>query len=154
MQVPNKKHSINQPAGWVLRLLPQNEKELIERHFNFYEKLRLGIYQPHTEAQRRFLDVLTGKRRPTTDHEHAYTNYRQSIIAETKRKNSQEENRIAANRPHDIHSAVDKLRQSRHKIPGHSSETGKRYIDEPLGTREDYKRDRGRISGEAAKYKL
>ena len=26
-------------------------------------------------------------------------------------------------------------------------------IDEPLGTREDYKRDRGRISGEAAKYK-
>ena len=27
-------------------------------------------------------------------------------------------------------------------------------IDEPLGTREDYKRDRGRISGEAAKYKL
>ena len=135
----NKQNSINQPAGWVLRLLPQKEKELIERHFNFYEKLRLGIYKPHTEAQQHFLDVLSGKRRATSLHEHAYTNYRQQIIAAAKRKNSREERRRAVNKPYDVHSVVDKLRQSRHKIPGRSSGNGKRYIDEPLGTRDGWK---------------
>lgn len=45
---------------------------LLDRHFAFYEELRLQRRRPKTKAQREFQDAAWGAKEPETDHEKAY----------------------------------------------------------------------------------
>ena len=52
--------------------LSRDERGLLQRYGRWLTALAAGTIQPFTDAQRRFLEVVKGKRDPTTSHEIAW----------------------------------------------------------------------------------
>jgi len=59
--------SLGQLTSW--------DRRLIERHLPFYQSLAQGRRQPSSEAQKRFVEAVSGQAEPTTQHEIAYLRF-------------------------------------------------------------------------------
>lgn len=59
----------------ILRKLSVIDRELIIKHYVFYEKLETGKFKAETEAQKRFVNVCIGVTCAYTEHEKAYLAY-------------------------------------------------------------------------------
>jgi len=55
--------------------LTNYERQLLEKHKDFYEDLNHGRRKPTTEAQKHFLLVCRGQAPPETEHEFAYMHF-------------------------------------------------------------------------------
>ena len=51
------------------------DRALLEKHLRFYQQLHSGERVPNTEAQIHFVQVCSGRLRPRTQHEIAYTRF-------------------------------------------------------------------------------
>jgi hypothetical protein len=63
-------------AGWS-----ESDRRLLLAHYVFYRALDSGSRLPTTAAQEHFLSVCRGTKPPQTDHEHAYTRFKQIVGA-------------------------------------------------------------------------
>ncbi len=124
---------------------------LIDRHLKFYQTLNDGSRKPDTAAQVHFVKVCRGALLPETDHERAYMAYRQS---KAKQEYNTEEPAIRSKptvgqKPRPAYKKPP-LRTFAQPQPNRSQAAGtkpvsqpnwKRFIDEPLGTRDDFRKD-------------
>ena len=137
--------------------LTSNQVALIARHYKFYRQLDLGDRMPTTELQRQFVEVCRGGRQAVTPHEIAYMEFkraREKGAAEKKKigaRGSEEKTthrQSAKAKPSSVARAQPGRpsinRENIHLVDPRASKPWARYIDEPLGSREDFKRDSGR----------
>ena len=137
--------------------LTSDQVALIGRHFKFYRQLDLGERTPETEAQRHFVEVCRGRKSAVTPHEFAYMEFKRSRekgAPENKKFGDQRETDKKAHRlstkakpPSFVRAgsarpAID--RKNVHLIDPRASKPWARHINEPTGSREDFKRDSGR----------
>jgi hypothetical protein len=59
--------------------LPDRERELLLRHYDFYISLASGARPPATDAQRHFVAVCRGETEPVTDHERAFLDFKKLV---------------------------------------------------------------------------
>ena len=122
--------------------LTLREMDLLEPCANALWELELGKRHPHTALRKHFVDVCKKRAEPSTEHEVAYLKWRRlgrpdlgklrrRLIAQSKC--DQELKKITEQA-----KARDAAERGRQCL----TESFKRYIDEPLGTREDFKKDR------------
>jgi hypothetical protein len=125
-------------------------RKLIGRYLSFYQSLDLGSRKPATDQQRRFVAVCRGKLPPITDHEHTYLWWRK--ISNRKLPSTTPGSASPADPdPRDLRLRLGKpfipsgAREGRRPPPGRWADPKPyaRFISEPLGTREDFKRDSG-----------
>src|SRR4051794_29549480 len=62
-------------AREIVRLSPQ-ERELLTRHYDFYQSLASGSRRPTTPRQKHFVAVCRGAAGPATEHERAWLSFR------------------------------------------------------------------------------
>ena len=58
-----------------------DDRRLLVAHYPFYRSLDTGDRVPVTVAQRHFLAVCRGTAAPETDHERAYSRFKQIVVA-------------------------------------------------------------------------
>ena len=137
--------------------LTPNQSELIGRHYRFYRELDLGERTPKTELQKQFVEVCRGRKPAVTPHEIAYMAFKRS-----REKGAPEKPKSKAQRTSEkcMHRLSAKVRPSSfvkadsarpainqeniHLIDPRAAKPWTRHIEEPLGSREDFKRDSGR----------
>lgn len=117
---------------------------LIDRHLKFYQSLDDGSREPDTAAQVHFVRVCRGALRSETDHERAYMAYRQS-------KSIQEDNTEEPpirQKPQPTYKKPPIRTFPQPQPPSQAPGTKPVsppdhgiFIDEPLGTRDDFKKD-------------
>ena len=165
------------------KLIPLSERELalVHKYGPFYRELDGGHRTAETEAQKHFIAVCRGRAEAETPHEIAYMKFRElelnnrkmggrlqklrnagsfgsgasasrAIKAETVRKTS-----VKAPAPRDSSNpmpvATPKSGASS-LTPKREAPSYARFIDEPLGTREDFKKDSGQNWGRAQRPKF
>ena len=64
-----------EPIITVKATFTDAEKELLHKNLAFYEELELGTRAPTTKAQEHFVNVINGKDKPRTQHEHLFLRY-------------------------------------------------------------------------------
>lgn len=132
--------------------LTSDQLALIERYYTFYRQLDLGERTPKTELQRQFVEVCRGRKPAVTPHEIAYMEFKRSREkrkSREQRTSEQRTHRLSAKarpsssmRANPARPAID--RASIHSVDPSAPKPWVRYIDEPLGSREDFKKDSGR----------
>ena len=114
---------------------------LIDRHLDFYQSLDDGSRTPNTEAQEHFVRVCRGDLPSKTDHELAYMAFRRHEMKQQKKPEDKPPQR-QLKKP--VPRQFAKPRPSTGRAVGTkpiATPDWKRFIDEPLGTREDFKKD-------------
>jgi len=61
--------------SWMKHLFSEEEYQLLNKYFHFYRSLDTGKKIPVSKAQKRFVEVCRGRKRPYTPHENAYMKY-------------------------------------------------------------------------------
>lgn len=137
--------------------LTSRQVALIGRHYEFYRQLDLGDRTPTTALQWQFVEVCRGRRQAVTPHEIAYMEFKRSrqngapgkqesrAEPQGKKKTHRLSRKakpasFASTKP--ARSSID--RKNIHSVDPRASKPWARHIDEPLGSREDFKRDSGR----------
>ena len=117
---------------------------LIAPYMKALQELDRGVRAPGTAAQMHLVEVCRGAARPVTTYERAYMGWRakeqQRLKLELEAQASQKELRTSGGNQAAI------TRSS--LVPGRSSDPKPygRFVPEPLGSREDFERDRDRKS--------
>ncbi len=136
--------------------LTSHQVALIGRHYEFYRQLDQGERTPTTELQRQFVEVCRGRRQAVTPHEIAYMEFKRSRQkgasgkqeSRAEQPGKKETHRLsrkakpasyASAKP--VRSSID--RKNIHLVDPRASKPWARHVDEPLGSREDFKRDSG-----------
>ena len=137
--------------------LTADELRLIGRHLTFYRALDLGLRTPETESQRNFVEVCRGQRPAATVHEIVYMKFKRlregkpseeprsggqgQRKQETKAPGSKEERSTRTTRG----GATGAIgRGNIHLIDPRAPKPWTRRIEDPLGSREDFKKDSAR----------
>ena len=120
--------------------LSLHEKDLIDKHLHFYKSLDQGTRIPNTDAQRDFIAVCKKKRKPTTEHEIAYSKYIGIYSPEAEVALSQKEilaiqeslneNQIKSKRNLGEEFNKDKGQSSKIRANGKGAKTAKRMAGE------------------------
>lgn len=125
---------------------------LIAPYIKALQALDQGVRVPQTAMQRHFVEVCRGAARSTIEYERLYLEWR---ALERRRLKLKAEGRvrqreIRSNRSTEITSAPPKL------VPGRWSDPKPyaRFVAEPLGMREDFKRDSGANFASSRRNKL
>jgi len=112
---------------------------LIAPYIKALQELDRGVRVPRTAAQRHFVQVCRGAAQPATAYERAYMKWRakEQRILKLERQAPQRE--LRRTQGHEAAATAPKA------IPGRWSDPKAyaRFIAEPLGTREDFKKDTG-----------
>jgi len=125
---------------------------LIASYVKALQELDRGVRVPRTALQVHFVEVCRGGALPTTAYERAYLAWRakeqQRLKVELEEQARRRE--LHGNRGHETTVASSK------PVPGCWAEPKPyaRFVVEPLGTREDFKRDRGANFAAARRNKL
>ena len=114
--------------------LTREQKKLIKKHLTFYNQLSSGERKPTTAMQIHFVGVCNGKHKPKTKHEIAYLAFLNSCELHGRR--SEQVRPISNNL-----SNPSRKERLIHEVDPRAPKPWSRYISEPLGTREDFKRD-------------
>ena len=157
-----RKSAVNRGArltmnGRHVQSLSDHQRELLWKYLDHYMVLAARKKKPQSPSGYRFLSVCDGKEEPQTDHEIAFVAYRKDLAekaaqlrtaqrqpppsVELRKKVVLEGNFHVGSRPV---SSPTPLRST----PGFA-----RKIAEPLGSREDFKRDSARNWARAVKPK-
>lgn len=135
--------SLSEPSlRMKLRDLPftRRQKKLIQKYLRFYNQLSSGQRKPTTAAQVHFVEVCNGKYEPHTEHKVTYLVYREACDMQDRRsKKSQRARKPIANQQRSVTQ-----QRPIYKVDPRAPKPWSRYIDEPLGSREDFKRDSAR----------
>lgn len=138
----------------TMGVLTPEERALIDKHKQFYLDLAEGRRKPKTAAQLHFVAVCKGRLAPKTDHERAFLRWKE-LIRENERaaqklysqqpvKNKAKPSQ-SGKKPHNpsaAEQAASKVREER--LREMYEKPHARFVDEPWGTRADWKRDFGR----------
>ena len=110
------------------------------------QELDRGVRVPQTALQVHFVEVCRGGAQPTTAYERAYLAWRGKEQQRLKLDAEEQAGRRRLNGSRGNETAV----VSPKLVPGRWSDPKPyaRFVAEPLGTREDFKRDRGKGRGE------
>ena len=146
--------------------LTSDELGLIGRHLTFYRALDLGLRTPETELQRNFVEVCRGHRPAATVHEIAYMEFKRirqgkpseepcsrgqrAYKPKTKAPGSKEQRTGSTTRGPAI-GAIG--RGNIHLIDPRAPKPWTRRTEEPLGSREDFKKDSARNRSQARRPK-
>jgi hypothetical protein len=113
---------------------------------------RPSVRVPQTAMQRHFVEVCRGAARPETAYERLYLEWRalEQTRLKLKAQDRVRQREIRSNRSTGIPSVPPKL------VPGRWSDPKPyaRFIAEPLGTREDFRRDSGANFASSRRNKL
>jgi uncharacterized protein YifE (UPF0438 family) len=137
--------------------LTPHQSALVGRHYKFYRQLDLGERTPKTELQKQFVEVCRGRRPAVTPHEVAYMAFKRSREKGAPEKPKSKAQRASDKRMHRLSakartspfaradSARPAINQKNiHLIDPRAAKPWTRHIEEPLGSREDFKNDSGR----------
>lgn len=149
------------------------ESILIAKYLWFYRQLDTGERAPTTDGQRHFVAVCRGEMRPLTEHEFAYLAYKseepqrrqelaarlaakRSAVPELEGEAARKKDRARADRANRDAKRKKALKQIErratdrdHTVPIHeidprAAAPWAAYVEEPIGSRDDFKKDRGR----------
>lgn len=113
---------------------------LIAPYIKAFQELDRGVRVPQTALQVHFVEVCRGGAQPTTAYERAYLAWRAKEQRRLKLEAEEQARRreLHSNRGHETAAVSPK------PVPGRWSDPKPyaRFVAEPLGTREDFKRDR------------
>lgn len=112
---------------------------LIAPYLKALRELERGVRVPQTAPQAHFVEVCRGEARPVTEYEHAYLGWR----AEEHQRLKTEVAEHARRREPRSKRGDESASGSPNPVFGRWSDPKPwaRFIFEPLGTREDFKRD-------------
>jgi hypothetical protein len=127
---------------WSLPL-PLAQKKLINRHLKAFYELSNGLRKPVTPMQMHFVDVCNGKYGPRTEYEIAYLAFLKACEEYRHQLKQVEGNSKTPPTSNRQERAIRPIGQERpiHEVDPRARKPWSRYINEPLGTREDFKRD-------------
>ena len=137
--------------------LNSRQRELMKKYLDHYKALASGRKKPMSESGFRFLRVCAGKEEPSTDHEIAYCafqkdvaeqGYRQRAIPRVISESPKPRQKVVLDGEFHVGSRV-----VHSPTPLRETPTFARKAAEPLGTREDFKKDSGRNWARARKPK-
>jgi hypothetical protein len=113
---------------------------LIARHIEALQELDSGVRAPQTALQVHFVEVCKGNARPATAHERAYLVWRAKEHRRVRLKAEEQarRRRVRMNPTNEALGAPPDANSGRWADP----KLYARFVFEPLGTREDFKRDR------------
>jgi hypothetical protein len=125
---------------------------LIAPYIKALQELERGARVPRTALQMHFVEVRRGGALPTTAYERAYLAWR----AKEQRRLKLELEEEARRRELDCNRGKETAAVPPKPVPGRWSDPKpySRFVAEPLGTREDFKRDRGANFAEPRRNKL
>ena len=144
-----------QGSAWMA--LTSHQVALIGRHYEFCRKLDQGERTPTTALQRQFVQVCRGRRQAVTPHEIAYMEFKRSRQKGAPGKQESRAEQPGKKETHRLsrkakpasyasakpaRSSID--RKNIHLVDPRASKPWARRVDEPIGSREDFKRDSGR----------
>jgi hypothetical protein len=114
---------------------------LIAPYIKALQELDRGVRVPRTAMQMHFVEVCRGGAQPTTAHERAYLAWR----AKEQRRVKLELEEQARRRELNSNRGDEPALMAPKPVPGRWSDPRPyaRFVAEPLGTREDFKKDRG-----------
>src|SRR5260370_39408434 len=114
--------------------------KLIARFIRALQELDGGLRVAVTALQVHFVEVCRGSAQPTTAYERAYLEWRANEERWKKREVEEQARRRELRRDRGRETAAD----SPKAVPGRWSDPKPyaRFVAEPLGTREDFKKDR------------
>jgi hypothetical protein len=125
---------------------------LIAPYIKALQELERGVRVPRTALQMHFVEVCRGGALPTTAYERAYLAWRAKEQKRLKLELGEAARRrdLLGNRGNETAAVPPK------PVPGRWSDAKPyaRFVAEPLGTREDFKRDRGANFAESRRNKL
>ena len=112
---------------------------LIAPYIKALQELDRGVRVPRTAAQAHFVEVCRGGAQPMTAYERAYLAWREKERRLLKLVGQARQRKLDRNRGDGAAVATPK------PIPGRWSDPKPfaRFVAEPLGTREDFRRDSG-----------
>ncbi|MCC7276633.1 MAG: DUF413 domain-containing protein [Alphaproteobacteria bacterium] len=122
--------------------LNDRQKELIAKHLTFYESLDTGLREPDTALQRHFVEVCRGSCAPRTEHEMVYLAYKRDKVLEglktanRRRQQAREDSALSAGATATVPAI--------HLIDPRVPKPWSKFVHEPIGSREDFKKDSGR----------
>src|SRR4051794_38582280 len=67
--------------GAAVAAIADDDRRLLVAHYPFYRALDTGSRMPTTAAQRHFIAVCRDRAPPETEHERAYTRFKQAVAA-------------------------------------------------------------------------
>jgi uncharacterized protein YifE (UPF0438 family) len=125
---------------------------LIAPYIKALQELDRGVRVPQTALQAHFVEVCRGDAQPTTAYERAYLAWRGKEQQRLKREAEEQAGRRQLNSNKANETAV----VSPKSVPGRWSDPKPyaRFVVEPLGTREDFKKDRGANFADCRRNKL
>jgi uncharacterized protein YifE (UPF0438 family) len=125
--------------------------KLIAPYVRTLQDLERGIRAPRTPLQLHFVAVCKGKARPMTEYERAYLLWR-SLEREQLKRDTEERRQTESRKGRGSRSADMALQAPAGRWS--DPKPYARFVAEPLGTREDFKRDRAANFAEALRNKL
>jgi uncharacterized protein YifE (UPF0438 family) len=123
---------------------------LIAPYIKALQELDRGVRVPRTNAQVHFVEVCRGGAQPTTAYERAYLAWREKEQRFLNHEGPARPRKLHGKRERETNVTPAKPRPGRWSDPKPYA----RFVDEPLGTREDFKRDRGANFAAARRDKL
>ena len=125
---------------------------VIAPYIKALQELDRGVRVPQTALQVHFVEVCRGGAQPTTAYERAYMAWRGKEQQRLKLEAEEQAGRRRLNRTRGNEAAVvpPKLVPGAGLIPKPYA----RFVAEPLGTREDFKKDRGANFADSRRNKL
>jgi hypothetical protein len=136
----------------VVSLVSTPLPSLIAPYIKALQELDRGVRVPKTAMQVHFVEVCRGGAQPKTAYERAYLAWR---AKEQQRLKLELEGQALRREPHN-NRGHETAAVPPKPMPGRWSDPKPyaRYVAEPLGTREDYKRDRGANFADSRRNKL